>query len=154
MDRAVQFHPLFATDIAEAAEWYDACGPGLGDRFCDAVKDSLSTIIADPDPNPVLDALPTTPKISLSDCLRDESVHAAPVHCGSCGPLARAMASAAWIAEAWRDGGVADRAASCAAGRLLHLGIGSLHFVLAFLSRSRGFLPCRLRFVWRWWLDC
>ncbi len=55
MGRAVQFHPLFATDIAEAAEWYDACGPGLGDRFCDAVKDSLSTIIADPDANPVLD---------------------------------------------------------------------------------------------------
>lgn len=55
MDRAVQFHPLFATDIAEAAEWYNARGQGLGDRFCDAVHESLSTIIADPDANPVLD---------------------------------------------------------------------------------------------------
>jgi hypothetical protein len=55
MDRAVLFHPLFATDIAEAAAWYDARGDGLGDCFCDAVEVSLSTIIADPDANSVLD---------------------------------------------------------------------------------------------------
>lgn len=49
MDRLLQFHPSFPSDISEAATWYEARSPGLGVQFCTAVHDCVDAIIADPE---------------------------------------------------------------------------------------------------------
>ena len=55
MDRIVQFHPWFPSDISEAASWYEARKHGLGVEFCAAVRDCVDLIIADPESHSKID---------------------------------------------------------------------------------------------------
>ncbi|MGC1275205.1 MAG: type II toxin-antitoxin system RelE/ParE family toxin [Planctomycetaceae bacterium] len=45
----VRYHPLFDCDVREAAEWYDRRSPGLGDRFVEAVRVAVDSVIENPD---------------------------------------------------------------------------------------------------------
>ncbi len=55
MDKNVQFHPLFAVDISDAGAWYESRSPGLGHHFCEAVRDSIAPVIADPQKHTFID---------------------------------------------------------------------------------------------------
>jgi len=45
----LRYHPLFDSDVREAADWYDRRSPGLGDRFVDAVRHAVDRVIDDPE---------------------------------------------------------------------------------------------------------
>lgn len=45
----IRYHPLFDCDVREAAGWYDRRTEGLGDRFTEAVRDAVNSVIADPE---------------------------------------------------------------------------------------------------------
>lgn len=48
MDRRIRYHPLFDSDVIEAANWYDDRSPGLGEAFASNVSDVVDAIIAAP----------------------------------------------------------------------------------------------------------
>ena len=49
MDRQVRYHPLFDSDVREAACWYDQRAAGLGDRFVELVRQCATDVIANPE---------------------------------------------------------------------------------------------------------
>lgn len=49
MARTIRYHPLFDSDVREAAGWYDRRSPGLGDAFVDLVRQCVADILADPE---------------------------------------------------------------------------------------------------------
>ncbi len=48
MDRKLRYHPLFNSDVAAAADWYDARSPGLGDAFATTVRNTVGEALSDP----------------------------------------------------------------------------------------------------------
>ncbi len=49
MGRAVRYHPLFDSDVLEAARWYDGKDEDLGADFVERVRRSVDLLIADPE---------------------------------------------------------------------------------------------------------
>jgi plasmid stabilization system protein ParE len=45
----IRYHPLFDSDVREAAAWYEDRNSSLGDRFVSAVSESVHNIIRDPE---------------------------------------------------------------------------------------------------------
>lgn len=45
----IRYHPLFDSDVTEAAEWYDRRVSGLGDRFVKAVCEAVESVLGDPE---------------------------------------------------------------------------------------------------------
>ena len=49
MARSLRYHPLFDSDVLNAAEWYDERQPNLGADFSARVRRAVDQLIADPD---------------------------------------------------------------------------------------------------------
>ena len=49
MARSLRYHPLFDSDVLDAAEWYDDRQPDLGSDFVTRVRRAVDRLIADPD---------------------------------------------------------------------------------------------------------
>lgn len=49
MARSLRYHPLFDSDVLDAAEWYDGRQPKLGSDFLARVQKALNRLIADPE---------------------------------------------------------------------------------------------------------
>lgn len=49
MARTVRYHPLFDSDVLNAADWYDERSPDLGADFVDRVRSSVERLVADPE---------------------------------------------------------------------------------------------------------
>lgn len=49
MARRQRYHRLFASDVVDAAGWYNDRSPGRGDLFIDAIEQCTLTIAADPE---------------------------------------------------------------------------------------------------------
>jgi toxin ParE1/3/4 len=49
MARLLRYHPLFDSDVLDAAEWYDDRQPNLGSDFLTRVRRAVNRIIADPE---------------------------------------------------------------------------------------------------------
>ena len=48
MARSVRYHPLFESDVRNAADWYDGRSPGLGTDFVFRVRATVDRLLADP----------------------------------------------------------------------------------------------------------
>ena len=53
MTRPIRFDPAAQRELNEAAEFYDAEDPGLGDAFLDAVERAFKQIQAFPESSPI-----------------------------------------------------------------------------------------------------
>lgn len=51
MARALRYHPLFDSDVLNAAEWYDCRQPSLGADFVVRVRRAADQLTADPEVN-------------------------------------------------------------------------------------------------------
>lgn len=49
MARALRYHPLFDSDVLNAAEWYDCRRPNLGADFVVRVRRAVDQLTADPE---------------------------------------------------------------------------------------------------------
>jgi plasmid stabilization system protein ParE len=49
MARSLRYHPLFDSDVLDAAEWYDRRQPNLGSDFLARVRRAVKRLIADPE---------------------------------------------------------------------------------------------------------
>jgi len=49
MARSLRYHPLFDSDVLDAAEWYDGRQPNLGADFLARVRKAVNRLIADPE---------------------------------------------------------------------------------------------------------
>ena len=49
MAKVVRYHPSFASDVIEAAGWYDDRSSGLGQAFADLVADATARAISSPE---------------------------------------------------------------------------------------------------------
>lgn len=49
MAKSLRYHPLFDSDVLNAAEWYDNRQPTLGTDFVGRVQIAVEKLIADPD---------------------------------------------------------------------------------------------------------
>lgn len=49
MARALRYHPLFDSDVLNAATWYDGRQPELGSDFVVRVRRAVEQMMADPD---------------------------------------------------------------------------------------------------------
>lgn len=49
MARSLRYHPLFDSDVLNAAAWYDERQPQLGSDFVVRVERAVSQMMADPD---------------------------------------------------------------------------------------------------------
>lgn len=49
MARSLRYHPLFASDVRNAAEWYDGRQATLGSDFVARVRTTVEQWIADPE---------------------------------------------------------------------------------------------------------
>ncbi len=49
MARSLRYHPLFDSDVLNAASWYDGRQPQLGSDFVARVERAMSQMMADPD---------------------------------------------------------------------------------------------------------
>jgi plasmid stabilization system protein ParE len=49
MARSLRYHPLFDSDVLDAAEWYDRRQPNLGSDFLARVRRTVNRLIADPE---------------------------------------------------------------------------------------------------------
>ena len=49
MARSLRYHPLFDSDVLDAAEWYDGRQPDLGSDFLTRVRRAVNRLIADPE---------------------------------------------------------------------------------------------------------
>jgi hypothetical protein len=49
MARSLRYHPLFDSDVLNAAEWYDGRQPILGSDFVVRVRRAVDQLIADPE---------------------------------------------------------------------------------------------------------
>lgn len=49
MARSLRYHPLFDSDVLDAAEWYDGRQPNLGSDFLARVRKAVNRLIADPE---------------------------------------------------------------------------------------------------------
>ncbi len=49
MARSLRYHPLFDSDVLNAAAWYDERQPQLGSDFVVRVERAVSKMMADPD---------------------------------------------------------------------------------------------------------
>ena len=47
------FHPLAKAELAEAADYYEECRPGLGDEFLKEIYSAIQRILLFPTPGPV-----------------------------------------------------------------------------------------------------
>ncbi len=48
MARSLRYHPLFDSDVLDAAEWYDGRQPSLGPDFLARVRKAVNQLITDP----------------------------------------------------------------------------------------------------------
>lgn len=53
--RSLRYHPLFDSDVLNAAEWYDERQPNLGADFLGRVRKAVDQMVADPDRRTVVD---------------------------------------------------------------------------------------------------
>ena len=53
MSRPIRFDPAAQRELNEAAEFYDAEDPGLGDAFLDAIERAFKQIQAFPESSPI-----------------------------------------------------------------------------------------------------
>jgi plasmid stabilization system protein ParE len=49
MARSLRYHPLFDSDVLDAAEWYDGRQPNLGSDFLARVRKAVNRLTADPE---------------------------------------------------------------------------------------------------------
>ena len=49
MARSLRYHPLFDSDVLNAAEWYDGRQPNLGSDFVARVRRAVDQLTADPE---------------------------------------------------------------------------------------------------------
>ena len=49
MNRNVRYHPLFDSEVVEAAQWYDRYSSGLGDRFIKNLRVAVDLAIHNPE---------------------------------------------------------------------------------------------------------
>ncbi len=49
MARSLRYHPLFDSDVLNAAEWYDGRQPNLGSDFVARVRRVVDQLTADPE---------------------------------------------------------------------------------------------------------
>ena len=49
MAKSLRYHPLFDSDVLDAAEWYDGRQPDLGSGFVARVRRAVDRLIADPE---------------------------------------------------------------------------------------------------------
>ena len=49
MARSLRYHPLFDSDVLNAAEWYDGRQPNLGSDFLVRVRRAVNQLVADPE---------------------------------------------------------------------------------------------------------
>ena len=49
MAKSLRYHPLFDSDVLDAAEWYDVRQPNLGSDFVARVRRAVDHLIADPE---------------------------------------------------------------------------------------------------------
>ncbi len=49
MPRKLRYHPLFDSDVCEAARWYDRRSTGLGNAFVETVRRCAANVISDPE---------------------------------------------------------------------------------------------------------
>ena len=49
MARSLRYHPLFYSDVLNAAEWYDGRQANLGSDFVTRVRMTVDQLIADPE---------------------------------------------------------------------------------------------------------
>ena len=64
MTRPIRFDPAAQRELNEAAEFYDAEDPGLGDAFLDAVERAFKQIQVFPESSPISLALVRTKVLS------------------------------------------------------------------------------------------
>lgn len=55
MSRPVILRPAAQREFDDATDWYLQAGPGLADRFVDAVQDVFDTIASDPQRYPLIE---------------------------------------------------------------------------------------------------
>lgn len=49
MARSVRYHPLFESDVLNAADWYDRRNPDLGADFVVRIRRSVDQLVSDPE---------------------------------------------------------------------------------------------------------
>ena len=49
MPRSIRYHPLFETDVIDAAAWYDARNPMIGTTFVDEVSRAVDQLTQHPE---------------------------------------------------------------------------------------------------------
>ncbi len=49
MVRSLRYHPLFHSDVLNAAEWYDGRHPNLGVDFLARIRRAVDQLMADPE---------------------------------------------------------------------------------------------------------
>jgi plasmid stabilization system protein ParE len=55
MPRSIRYHPLFETDVIDAAAWYDARHPMIGSAFVDEVSRAVDQLTQHPERRSVVD---------------------------------------------------------------------------------------------------
>jgi plasmid stabilization system protein ParE len=55
MPRPIRYHPLFETDLIDAAAWYDDRNPMIGSAFVDEVSRAVDQLTQHPERRSVID---------------------------------------------------------------------------------------------------
>jgi plasmid stabilization system protein ParE len=55
MDRSLRYHPLFDSDLLDAADWYDRRQASLGTDFVSRVRTTVDQLITNPERRTTID---------------------------------------------------------------------------------------------------